>query len=792
MRVPVSWLREFCATLLSPEELADRLTLQGVEVEAILRPWEKLAGVSIARVLDVRDHPKADRLCLSTIDAGAGERQVVVGVRNMTPGDLVAYAAPGATVPGVEGVLERREIRGVISDGMICSAKELGISHDHSGILVLPDGADPGQDLKAHLGLDDAVLDVQVFPNRPDLFSVVGVARELAAATGEEFRMVEPNLDELEEKATDAAAVDVRDRAGCPRFVIRVIRGVKLGASPLQAQIRLSASGMRPLANVVDATNYVMLETGQPLHAFDLERVAGGRLIVRRADEGEVLVTLDGEKRTFAPGDLLVTDDTGALGVAGVIGGQQSEVSEVTTNVLLECASWEPVSILRTARRLGLRTEASIRFERGVDPEAPPAAAAQCAGLIAAWSGGGVLAGAIDVGGAPDRRKVAFRPARASRLLGLEVSAGEAVAAFERLRIPAKRSKNAVTVEVPGYRVDLEREADLVEEVARVGGYERIPSTLPGIRQAGGLSRDQRLGRRLRDVLVRAGLVEAWTSSFAPASDPGLFEDGRARPIRIANPVADDEAFLRTSLLPGLMRTARRNVAHRRLSVRLFEVGAIFHADEPMTESEHVAVVLTGAAEEEWPREERELDVLDAKGVLDHLLRSLGVSEWILEPPAGRPFHPSRSAGVLVGGKRIGEVGEMHPAALEPFDLTGPVAALELLVRPLIENSPGVLSFQEISRFPPVHRDLAFLVGEDVRADEVRLALVEAGGPLLDRVLLFDVFEGGPLPEGKRSLAFSLDFRALDRTLTDEEVEGIVREISERLAAGFGAELRAG
>lgn len=792
MKVPLSWLREFCPTSLAPEELAERLTLQGVEVEAILHPWEQLGGITVARVLDVRDHPNADRLCVATIDTGAGEREVVVGVRNMGPGDLVPYAAPGATLPGLESALERREIRGTVSDGMICSPKELGISQDHTGILVLSDHAEPGEDVKALLGLDDAVLDLDIFPNRPDLFSVIGVAREVAAATGEEFHVSEPSLEESKEKTKDAGAVEVRDEVGCPRFVVRVIRGVAMGASPLEAQIRLSAAGMRPLANVVDATNYVMLETGQPLHAFDLARVAAGRLIVRRAEQGEKLATLDGEDRALTDEDLLVTDDTGPLGIAGIIGGASSEVSDATTDVLLECANWEPVSILRTARRLGIRTEASVRFERGVDPEAPPAAADRCAGLIAAWSGGEVLAGAIDVGGAPLRRAVTLRPDRASGLLGFDISTDEAVAAFERLRLPAKASKDVVTVEVPGYRVDLEREADLVEEVARVGGYERVPSSLPGVRQAGGLSPEQRLGRRIRDVLVRAGLIEASTSSFAPSSDAGLFGDARARPVRIANPVAEDEAFLRTSLLPGLLRVARRNIAHRRLSVAIFEVGAVFHTDDPVTEADHLAVVLAGQAGEEWPREKRALDALDAKGLLDHLLEGLGISGTTLEVPAGPPYHPSRSAAVLAAGERIGELGELHPDALEPFDLAAPVVALELARRPLIERSAREAAFEDISRFPPVHRDLAFLVGDDVRASDLRHALIAAGGPLLDRLLLFDVFEGGPVPEGKRSLAFSVDFRAADRTLTDDEVDGIVVEVSERLARDFGAELRAG
>lgn len=793
MRVPLSWLREFCPTKLSAEEVADVLTAHGVEVDRVLRPWEGLSGVVVAKVLEVRDHPKADRLCVATIDSGGEEREVVVGVRNFAAGDLVPYAPPGSTLPGVEGPLERREIRGVLSDGMLCSPKELGISPDHSGILLLPRDADPGRDLKGYLGMDDAVVDIEVFPNRPDLLSIVGVAREVAAATAEEFRPPDIAVEEGEEKAGDAATIEVRDSERCPRYLARVVRGVTVAQAPLSVQVRLVAGGMRPLSNVVDATNYVLLEMGHPLHPFDHSGLIGGGIIVRRAEDAERLVTLDGVERSLSADDLLIADHERGVAVAGIMGSAVAEVGEGTTDVLIESAYFEPGGVLRTARRLGLRTEASVRFERGADPEAVQAAAARAAGLVGAWAGGTVLSGEVDVGEAPPRRAVSVRPARATALLGVELRGAEVREALERLRLTAKEENDRVTVEVPGYRVDLEREADLVEEVARVRGYEKIPSSLPGIRQAGGLTPQQRVQRKLRDALVRAGLFETLSTTFVSAQDLAVYEDGRGKGVRVANPISEEGGYLRTGLLPGLLAAARRNTDHRNPSVRLFEVGHVFLLGErDPVEEERAAILLAGAPGVGWPRAGSEHDFLDVKGVLEHMLDVLGVEAWSLGEAEGPPYHPGRSAAVLLGSDRVGEVGELHPGVVRRFDLAGRVAAFELRVGPLLEAARGGSSYREVSRFPPVHRDLAFLVDRRVAAGEVHRALIKAAGELLDRAVLFDVFDGSPLPEGKVSLAFSVDFRAPDRTLTDEEAEGRVRAIVERLAADFGAELRTG
>ncbi|HVM11028.1 MAG TPA: phenylalanine--tRNA ligase subunit beta [Actinomycetota bacterium] len=791
MKVPYGWLRELCPTSLSPEEVAAALTGRGIEVDDVRYPWAAVTGVRVARVLDVRDHPGADKLCLATIDTGEGEREVVVGVRNMAPGDLVPHAAPGATLPGFDRPLERRTIRGQVSEGMLCSPKELGISGDHGGILILPSDLEPGMDLARSIGLDDAVIDIEVFPNRPDLLSVLGVARELAAATGDDLHPPDLSVPEAEEeKAGDAAWVEVRDPARCPRYVARVIRGVRHVASPLVAQVRLTAAGMRPLSAVVDATNYVLLELGHPMHPFDLARLAGGGVVVRTAGEGETLRTLDEVERRLSPEDLVIADREKAVGVAGVMGSAAAEVGEGTTDVLLESAWFEPLGILRTARRLGLRTEASVRFERGADPEVPADAAARAARLMVEWAGGIVLAGTVDVGETPPRRTVEVRPRRASLLLGEPLGGAEVREALGRLRLLSREEGDRVQVEVPGWRVDLAREVDVIEEVARVRGYDRLGSALPGVRRAGGLDHRQRLQRRLRDALVRAGLFEVTLPTFVSPAVLDVFEDDRREGIPLRNPVSAEEDRLRTALLPGLLGVARRNAAHRNGSVRLFEIGHVFRTS-PL-EEEHLAVVLAGDASIGWPSEHRPHDFLDAKGILEHLCEVLGVPRPSLGPPAPLPYHPGRSSMVEVGGRPVGEVGEIHPGVATSFDLSGRVAALELRVDGLLEAAEAAPMYEEVSRFPAVHRDLAFVVGARTPAGRVETILRETSGELLDRVALFDVFEGDPVPAGKRSLAFSLDLRARDRTLTDEEVERVVAAIAERLRAEVGAELRTG
>jgi len=792
VKVVVSWVKEYCPSDLTPEEMAELLTSKGAEVEEVERPWDRLRGVVVARVLEVRDHPNSDTLCLARVSTGDAEREVVVGVRNMKPDDLVPLAGPGATVPALPEPLSTRKIRGVVSDGMLCSPWELGITTEHTGILVIPDELEPGTDFKKAYGLDESVLDIEVTPNRPDFLSVIGIAREVSAATGAPLRMPDVALEEDDEKVDEVATVEILDLDRCPRYLARIVRGIAHSPSPIRVQARLTASGMRPLSAAVDATNYAMLEIGQPLHPFDLSRLKGPGIVVRRANDGERLVTLDGVERAFTSDDLLICDTERPVAVAGVMGGAVAEMSESTADVLLESAWFERGGIQRTRRRIGLSTEASMRFERGTNPEAVPLGADRASQLMAEWCGGRVLAGSVEAGGAPERRRVSMRPSRASLVIGYPVSATEAAEAFDRLGMPCEvEDEDLVGVEVPGYRVDIEREVDLIEEVVRVQGYDRVGSTVPPVRQAGGVPAGYGFRARLRGSLRRSGLREVRLLSFA--SKEAVEMAGGDGPIRITNPLQADESYLRTRLLPGLLGAVQRNVYRHVRGVALFEVGMVFRMkDGAANERSSVALAMTGPASQSWAEPPRSFDFFDAKGAVVALLEDAGIRDWSMGPAAGWPFHPARSAAILAGTEGLGVVGEIHPSLVDQMDLGGRVAAAEVDVHALMAHTSSEIEVRDVPRFPPVRRDLAFVLDATVPAAPVEAALREAGGELVETCLLFDFFSGPPLPEGKKSLAFSIDLRASDRTLTDGEADAVVHRIADHLASEFGAELRAG
>ncbi|HJU57252.1 MAG TPA: phenylalanine--tRNA ligase subunit beta [Actinomycetota bacterium] len=791
MKVVLSWLRECCPVDLSAEKLGELLDGKGMHVESIDRPWEGLDGVVVARVLEVREHPDSDKLCLTRIDLGGAEREVVVGVRNMSAGDLVPYAGPGSRVPALPERISTREIRGVASEGMLASARELAISADHTGILVLAPDVEVGADVKAAMGLDDAVLDLEIETNRPDLLSVFGIAREVAAATGLPLTPPDASVEEADQDAAAVVSVEIEDRTRCPRYLARVIADVEIRPSPPRMQARLTAAGMRPVSNIVDATNYVMLELGQPMHPFDLERLDGRGIVVRRARPGERLFTLDDIEREVTEDDLLIADHAEAVGIAGVMGSASAEVFDGTTQVLLESAYFESRAILRTSRRLMLPTEASTRFSRGTDPEGVGPAADRAARLIVEWGGGTVLRGAIDVGGPPARRRIKVRPARASLLIGHEVSASDVADALERIGIATEKVDDDVVTEAPSFRPDLEREEDLIEEIARVQGYENLRATLPGIRQAGGPAPEHAFRRRVREACVGSGLREALSLTFAAAADLELM--GHEGAIAVANPPSADQPFLRRSLVPGLVRALARTMSRGARGVALFEIGHVFHPSDPVDEREMVSLVMAGPAEDGLYGDGRVFDFFDAKGAFEGLMRNLSIEGWSLTHPLGRPFHPGRSARVSIGDDAsAGVIGELDPSVTGRLDLPGRVAVAELDTRILAEHARKGTTYRDVPRFPPVRRDLAFTIDATVPAADVRSTLEEAGGDLVGSASLFDVFEGDPLPAGTRSLAFSVDVRATDRTLTDQEADGVVAAIVDRLARDFGAELRAG
>ncbi|HEX2294264.1 MAG TPA: phenylalanine--tRNA ligase subunit beta [Actinomycetota bacterium] len=796
MRVSLAWLREFVDVDVPIGALQDMLDLSGTKVEKIHRPGEGIEDVVVAQVQEIDPHPNADNLTMVTVSTGDGSQRVVCGARNFAVGDKVALARVGARLPGME--ITERKIRGEVSAGMLCSASELGVSKDHSGLLILPEDAGLGDDVVRTLGLDDSVFELEITPNRPDCMSVVGVAREVAALTGNELRLP-PGDVTVEDDLAAPVSVRIEDPAGCPRFVARYLTGVKVGPSPQWMAARLVAAGVRPVSNVVDVTNYVLMELGQPLHAYDAAKVPGMEITVRRARAGEALTTLDGVERSLHPDDLVIAGRDEVLGIAGVMGGAGSEVSDETTEVILECAYFDHAAVAYTSRRHGLRTEASARFERGADPEGPPLAAARAARLMSELAGARVGARVVDEYPAPvERPAITLRPQRTSRVLGTDVPTDRQARHLRSIGIDAVESEDGTLLaRVPSFRPDLTREIDLVEEVVRLYGIDRVTSTLPPGR-AGRLDEVQRFDRALRRTLAGLGLREAWTDSFLAMhelDDLGLASDHPARRlVRVANPVVEERPALRTTLLPGLLRAAARNAAHRVEGVALFEIARVYEPsdDELPLEARVLAGVLSGRRRAAgWTAGAGAWDFFSAKGVLEAAFRSLRLPAPELSPGEAMPFHPTRAASMWIGGTVAGAFGEVHPDVCDRFDVPEGTVAFELSLAPVVAALPERVKAGELPKFPPLLIDLAVVVDEGVPARTVTEIVRAEGAPEVASARLFDLYRGDQIAEGKKSLAFALEIRAGDRTLTDEEALAVRDRIVAALGERVGAELRA-
>jgi len=794
MRVPLSWVRDLTPVDAEPRAVADALDQLGLEVEAIDAPGEEIRDVRAARTLDVRAHPDADRLRLVDIDYGAGTTTVVCGAPNVVTGMVVAYAGAGAGLPG--GVtLERRKIRGQVSDGMLCSARELGLGDDHEGILSLPEEAEPGTDVRDVLGLRDVVFELAITPNRPDAMSIVGVARELAAHFGLPLTVPEPAFEPSGQPTGASITVEVEAVDGAPRFTARRIE-VAVGDSPEWMQQRLLLAGMRPISNVVDVTNYVMLERGQPLHAFDLHRLAGPGIVVRRARDGERITTLDGVERLLTADDLLVCDGERApQAIAGVMGGGASEVHDGTTAVVLEAAYFTPMGISRTSKRLGLRSESSARFERGVDPNGVLAGSARAAELLVAVASGRSAPEPIDRYPVPvERPRIRVRTGRVGAVLGLPLDALQVKGALAPLGIDTEGTGDDFVAIAPTFRPDLEREIDVIEEVGRRVGLDAIPRTLPHTTgQRGGLTVRQRERRLLTDVLVGLGGAEAVTLPLVAEADLeglGLPLDAT---VRATNALRADEPVLRPAILPGLLKAAALNAGHGVADVRLFELGHVFAPPRGSgvlpDERDHLAVLVCGAVRRSPVEPDRPVDAYDATDAVHALAAALELADLGLEPGVAPGFVPDRGAAVVVDGNRAGHVGELAPGVLAAFGVPSPAAALELDVDALLSGSRRGRAYRAPSRFPVSTIDLAFVVPDSVSAAEVVTTLL-ASSPLVEAVRTFDEFRNEALPSGTRSLAFALRYRAPDRTLTDADVTALRRTAIDAVTASHGATLR--
>ena len=798
MKASLNWIKEFVSVSASPQEIADRLSLAGLEIEGLKEQGKGLEKVVTATLLKVDKHPNADRLTLCEVRTGDQVHQIVCGAKNHKAGDRVALALPGAKLPnGME--IQNSVIRKVASAGMLCSEKELGFAAESEGILILPPEVPEDLPLAEALGLDDVILEVNVTPNRGDCLSMRGLAREVAAAFQTELLAPPPAAAKTGNFKT-AAEVKLEAADLCPRYTCQILKGVKVGPSPQKVQRRLEACGIRAINNVVDATNYVMLETGQPLHAFDLKEIRGGQVQIRRAKAGEKLKTLDEKERSLAEGDLVIADAERILALAGVMGGQGSGVTEKTGDLLLESAHFSPSAVRKAAKREALQTESSYRFERGVDPNACLAALNRLAALIVEWAGGEAASDAIDRYPQPiQARDILLRQKTLTRLLGLNLPVAELLPALSRIGLEGKAEGTDLRFKVATARSDLTREVDLVEEVARLYGYNRIPTTFPAL----GLDqfppfREHPLDG-LRNLLRDWGFTEILNYSFT--SPPWLARFGfqAEDEVQLLNPISEEMSVLRPSLLPQMVQTLQQNQFKGNSDLRLFEIRPVYRpqadATPPFREEWRLCLGLAGQRQPlHFLNEIEEVSLLDLKDYLKLLVASAGEGTLEEKPGQSPNFHPKRRLALSWRreGKSfdLGELGELHPALAAELDFKGPVALAEISLDLFLTESKIPVKFQQVSPFPSVWRDLNLIVDESVTHGSLAALIRANGGPWMRQAIFFDLYRGKPLEEGKKAMTFRIEYGSQERTLTDDEVNQAREQLTAKLKELSGAELR--
>lgn len=805
MRVSYRWLKELVHVDLPAEELAEKLTMAGLAVEGISEPVPGLDGIVVGKIVEIKRHPDSDHLQICRVDTGSEVVQVLSGAPNLTLGANVPFARPGTTLPtGPE--VGTRSILGERSDGVLCSGAELGTEEwgfgDALGVLILDPGLQPGTSIIEALGLDDRILEFELTPNRGDCLAVLNIAREVRALTGGELTLPDVSVPESGEHTENLVAVQVEEPDLCRRYACRIVRNVKLAPSPEWLCYRLRASGIRPINNIVDVTNYVMLELGQPLHAFDYDHLQGQRIIVRRARPGEEMVSLDGTKRTLDEEMLAIADAREPVALAGVMGGLASEVAECTRTVLLESACFNPFNIRQTAKKLGMRTESEQRFEKGINLEGAVWAVNRAAHLIAELGAGEITVGVVDQHVRPEAPlAIRLRTPRVNQVLGTHLNRAEVQEILSRLDFVCELcGPDSLLINVPLYRQDLLEEIDLIEEVARLHGYDQIPSTVP----VGILAQEvQRPGlARVREIvggaMLAAGLDEVITYSFIGESDldklniPG--DDPLRQVVPIQNPLRDEQGVLRPLLLSSLMDVLSTNFKRKQTSVGLFELGVVFKPSSPDAlpdERLHLGFVACGDTDRGWQEPARIKDFFYAKGMAEKLLELLGIDGISWDPVTDNPaLHPGRSARILIEGAEIGLVGELHPEVLQNYEIPTRAVACEIDLAALLPLVKLDILARPLPRYPGSARDLAVIVPLEAPAGRVREIILSAGGSLLQECRLFDVYQGSQVPAGCRSMAYSLLFQSLDRTLTDEEVTEAHSRILKALDVQVGARLR--
>jgi phenylalanyl-tRNA synthetase beta chain len=790
MKISERWLREWVDPDLDSEALAHRLTMLGLEVDGIEPAAEAVDNVVVGEVLEVSAHPDADRLSICRVDVGDDRPlSIVCGAPNVRTGNRYPTALVGARLPG-NFKIKQSKIRGVLSQGMLCSVTELGLGEDADGILELDSDAPVGQQIVEVLGLNDRIIDIDLTPNRADCFSVLGVARDLAG--GQQIPFDEPKVAKVRATIRDTFPVELEDTGDCGRFVGRVLRNINpVATTPLWMQERLRRSGIRPISPVVDVTNYVMVELGQPLHGYDLDKLTDG-LYVRRGNPAEELVLLGGQTVRVDADVLVIADGSGAIGLAGIMGGQGTAVSETTKNVFLEAAYFAPAVMAGRARRFGMHTDASVRFERGVDWMHQVRAIERVTTLLGEIVGGepGPLVEVIG-GELPSAAPIALRRRRLTAILGVEIPDEEVTSLLKGLQMTVKTTKEGWTVTAPPARFDIEIEADLIEEVVRLYGYDRIPE-IRGLAPAVlGRSTDSRVPEyRARDTLAARGYCEAITYSFVSRDLDQLFASGPS-PLELSNPISSEMAVMRQSLWPGLIGALQHNVSRQQGRVRLFELGIRFsQQDTDIIEEKVLSGLVVGSAEpEQWGQAARSADLFDIKGDLEAVFALTGAGEeFEFFADAYSPLRPGRSVRISRSGSHVGWLGELHPALTKKLGLSVTPVLFELLIEPgLVAVQP---EFREISKFPAVRRDVAVIVDRDIPVAEVKNAVREAGGSILRDIVVFDIYEGDNIETGSKSVGLGLILQETSRTLTDADVDKIMHTVIDRLGRDFNATIR--
>lgn len=803
MFVSYKWLQDYVdLSGISATELADKITKSGIEVEGVEKKSEGLKGVVIGHVLEREQHPNADKLNKCIVDIGAEQPvQIICGAPNVDKGQKVAVATVGAVLPG-NFKIKKAKLRGEESHGMICSLQELGIeskvvAKEYSvGIFNFPQDAEVGEDALAALGLDDEILELSLTPNRSDALSMLGVAYEVAAILGRDVKWPTVEGEEVSEQAADYIAVKVEAKEDNPLYIAKIVKDVKIGPSPLWMQTRLMAAGIRPHNNVVDITNYILLEYGQPLHAFDYDRLGSKELVIRRANDAEIITTLDDAERTLHPDHLVITNGTEPVAIAGVMGGAHSEVKDDTTTVIIEAAYFSSTVVRKASKDHGLRSESSARFEKGVDPARVGEAGERAAQLMALYAGGTILAGSVEYNDIKSEPAIiAITLAKINTSLGTNISVAEVNDIFTRLQFDVAVEGETFTVTVPTRRGDITIEADLVEEVARLYGYDNIPSTLPiGSTTPGALTDYQQKRRQVRRTLEGAGLYQATTYSLTSAEKAAQFALEARESIRLSMPMSEERSQLRLSIVPQLLEVVKYNNARQTDAVALYEIGSVFlkqDGEQLPQEKEHVAVAITGLWEANvWQGEKKAVDFFVAKGVLEALFDTLGVTSQIDYRQAQiKDMHPGRTAEVLLNGDVIGFIGQVHPTVQKELDIKE-TYVFEVSFKALAEADVAPIAYQLIPRFPSITRDIALVVDAATKAGDIQKIIVEAGGSLLKEVSVFDLYEGDKMEEGKKSIAYSLKYFDPERTLTDEDMTKAHDQVLVAVKEKAGADLR--